>query len=149
MTQVSAAEILTGVVIGFHDRLRIVLKALILQIQHPIRSKHRGMPRETGRHHTVEHIHAKADHLQQLRRRAHAHHIAWLLLRHHRCSCRNLPNHLFFWLSDADAANRIARKIHLCQFTTTMLTQVIINRALNNTEDMMPRFEKTIFGRML
>ena len=126
-----------------------MLEALVLKIEHTIWSEYAGVTSETGRHDTVEHIHTETDHFQKLRRRANTHHITRFILWHDGSRRRDLPDHLLFGFTDTDPSDGVAGEIHFSKRLPTVLPQVVVDRALNNAKDMVPRLYKAILGRML
>ena len=102
-----------------------------------------------GGHDAVEEVHAARDGLDNVARRADAHQVAGLVLRHMLLDGLNRVVHLLMRLSDGEAAYGVARAAQLGYALHVLDAQVAENRALVYAEEHLARVHGVRLGVIL
>ena len=105
-------------------RPRVLGMDEVLDVQRAVEREGHAVAGHAGGHHAVEHVHAAADHFQNLRRRAEAHGVARLVLREKRHRVFDGAEHLVLGLAHRDAADRVAVEIQFHQLAGRLLAQI-------------------------
>ena len=99
------------------------------------------MARVARRHHTVEEVHAARHALNDVRRRADAHQVAWFILRHIGLDRVDDVVHHLRRLTDRKAADGVAVAVDLCDLLHVPNAQILKGRTLIDAEKHLPRVD--------
>ena len=139
VAQVRAAKITAAVAVAIrvHRLVEFLGMARRLVAQHAFARKQHAVARVAGWHHAVTHVHAALDELQQVPRRAHAHHVAGVVLRQNvGAKIRNLV-HRLGGLAYGKAAHRKTVGPEFRNAFNRLLAQVLVHAALDNPEELL------------
>src|SRR5436190_13293308 len=118
----------------FFYRALVQRKLCVFQIKRARRSERRSIARQTCWQHAIEHVHPTRDHLQQLRRCAQSHGVAWFVSWQKWFSRFDSSHHFLFRFADANAPNRVTIEVELNDCLRALLAQIIKRRALDDAE---------------
>ena len=135
MVQVSAREILAAIAgAALVQRRHVFFIARILDLDVAKAREQPAVAGVPGRHHAVEHVDAVGHAIDQVFRRAHAHQVVRLVLGQARADVGQDALHVFFWLTDRQAANGQAREVDVFQAGERLVAQVLVHAALDDAE---------------
>ena len=146
VVQVSAREVLAGVARTAHVGRRLIrFVARVAQLEVTEAREQVAVARIARRHHAIEHVDAGLHAFDQVFRRAHAHQVARLVRRQPVRRVRDDLLHQWLGLADADAADRITRKVERDQRIERRFAQVLEHAALHDAEQCVRVLQRRVF----
>ena len=137
VAQVSAREMAAGVIVhAFHERTVVIAVAEVLHADWPVGRERAAVATDARGHGAVEHIGTERDHAEELGRGADAHDVTRLVFGEERRDQADLMEHMLLGLADAHAADGVAGEIESTEFLGATDTQVVVDRALVDAEEM-------------
>ena len=135
MADIGAGEVAAGVAVAFLiDGAEITGILSVLDDQTAIGGEAGAIACNAGGQHAVEHVHAANDAFHQTVRRTHAHQVAGLIACHMRHDGFQHIVHDGFGLTNAQAADAVAKEVHIPQGLGAFDAQILEKCALHDTE---------------
>ena len=148
VAQVRAAEVAAAVAVAIrvHGLVEFFGMARRLVAQHAFAREQHAVARVAGGHHSVAHVHAALDELQQVPRRSYAHHVAGVVLRQNVGAEVCDLVHRLGGLAYGEASHGESVGPEFRDALDSLLAQVLVHAALDNPEELLV---VTVDGRVL
>ena len=148
VAEVGAAKVAAtvAVAIRIHRLVEFFGMAGGLVAQHAFAREQHAVAGVAGGHHTVAHVHAPLDELQEVPRRAHTHYVAGVVLGQNVGAEVCDLVHCLGGFAYGEASHGKTVGAELCNTLDSLLAQVLMHAALDNSEELLI---VTVNGRVL